>query len=63
MKENIDYISINKKSWNNRTDVHVDSEFYDVKGFLEGKSSLNDIELNLLGDITCNVISVKIPFR
>lgn len=51
MKENLDYISINKKSWNNRTDVHVDSEFYDVKGFLEGKSSLNDIELNLLGDI------------
>lgn len=51
MKEQPDYIAINKKSWNNRTDVHVDSDFYDVKSFIEGKSSLNEIELNLLGDV------------
>ena len=46
-----DYIAINKKSWNKRTDAHLESDFYDVKGFLKGKSSLNEIELNLLGDI------------
>lgn len=46
-----DYLEINRKSWNNRVDVHLKSDFYDVKGFLKGESSLNDIELNLLGDI------------
>lgn len=46
-----DYIEINRQSWNNRTDAHLKSEFYDLDGFLKGKTSLNDIELNLLGDI------------
>lgn len=51
MKENFDYIKINKQTWNNKTDVHIASEFYDMKGFLDGKSTLNSIELELLGDI------------
>jgi 2-polyprenyl-3-methyl-5-hydroxy-6-metoxy-1,4-benzoquinol methylase len=45
------YIEINRQSWNNRTDTHLKSEFYDLNGFLNGNSSLNDIELSLLGDI------------
>ena len=45
------YIDINRRSWNKKTDIHVTSEFYDLPAFLQGKSSLNDIELNLLGDI------------
>ncbi len=45
------YLEINKKLWNARTEVHVTSEFYNVDEFIKGKSSLNDIELNLLGDI------------
>lgn len=45
------YAEINKQSWNNRTDIHLKSEFYDVPGFLKGTSSLNEIELGLLGDI------------
>ncbi len=45
------YIEINRQSWNNRTQAHLKSEFYDLENFLKGKSSLNDIELNLLGDI------------
>lgn len=45
------YIDINRASWNNRTDAHLKSEFYDLDGFLKGKSSLNPIELKLLGDI------------
>ena len=52
MSSNINYISINKESWNNRVDAHVDSEFYDTDNFLKGRSSLNDIELNLLGDVS-----------
>ena len=51
MNKEDDYIRINKESWNNKTEAHFNSEFYDVGGFLKGKSSLNDIELNLLGDI------------
>jgi 2-polyprenyl-3-methyl-5-hydroxy-6-metoxy-1,4-benzoquinol methylase len=46
-----DYVAINKKLWNKRTDFHVRSEFYDVAGFLNGKSSLNEIELDLIGNI------------
>jgi len=45
------YIEINRQSWNNRTETHLKSEFYDLDNFLKGQSSLNDIELNLLGDI------------
>lgn len=45
------YLEINKNSWNNRTSVHLESEFYDVKSFLEGKSSLQSIELDLLGNV------------
>jgi ubiquinone/menaquinone biosynthesis C-methylase UbiE len=46
-----DYISINKNSWNNKTAIHVNSDFYDNANFIKGKSSLNEIELNLLGDV------------
>jgi SAM-dependent methyltransferase len=45
------YIEINKNSWNNKVAIHVASDFYDVAGFLKGKSSLNSFELDLLGDV------------
>ena len=45
------YVKINRESWNNRTESHLKSDFYDLKGFLKGKSSLNEIELSLLGNI------------
>lgn len=51
MKQDIDYLEINKESWNKRTDVHIDSDFYDMKGFMQGHTSLKEIELGLLGDI------------
>lgn len=47
-----DYININRQTWNHKTDYHIASEFYDMEGFLNGKSTLNDIELQLLGDIS-----------
>lgn len=46
-----DYIKINRQSWNNRVDAHLKSDFYDLDGFLKGNTSLNEIELKLLGDI------------
>jgi len=50
-KPDLNYKEINRQSWNNRVDAHINSEFYDMKSFLTGKSSLNSIELELLGDI------------
>ena len=51
MKATPNYIEINKQSWNKRTASHITSDFYDVDGFLKGKTSLNSIELNELGDV------------
>lgn len=51
MKKEENYIEINKQSWNSRLESHLRSDFYDLDGFLRGDSSLNDIELKLLGDI------------
>lgn len=51
MNSEDNYIEINRQSWNNRTDTHLKSEFYDLDGFMSGKTSLNDIELNLLGNL------------
>jgi 2-polyprenyl-3-methyl-5-hydroxy-6-metoxy-1,4-benzoquinol methylase len=41
----------NKDGWNKRTAVHKDSDFYNVEAFKAGKSSLNKIELQELGDV------------
>ena len=51
MKDQSDYFNINKQTWNNKTDVHIASDFYDNESFLNGKSTLNSIELelNLIG--------------
>lgn len=46
------YIETNKKAWNDRVETHVQSTFYNMDDFLKGKSSLNKIELDLLGDLT-----------
>lgn len=46
-----DYKNINKNAWNLKTDLHVNSRFYDNEFFLQGNSSLKGIELDLLGDI------------
>ena len=47
----MDYIAINRRLWEARTQVHTNSDFYDVEAFLNGRSTLCDIELELLGDL------------
>ena len=47
----MDYLAINRRLWNDKTKVHFNSDFYDVKSFVEGKDSLNSIEIDLLGNI------------
>ncbi len=45
------YLEINRIAWNNKTEIHIASDFYDQTNFLKGKSSLKGIELELLGNI------------
>ncbi|MBS2099279.1 class I SAM-dependent methyltransferase [Carboxylicivirga linearis] len=47
----MNYIEINKNLWNKKTEIHYESDFYDVESFKKGKNSLNPIELQLLGDV------------
>jgi ubiquinone/menaquinone biosynthesis C-methylase UbiE len=51
MKTDKSCIEINKETWNKKTDIHICSDFYDMNGFLNGNTSLNEIELKLLGNI------------
>lgn len=46
-----DYLEKNRLSWNKRVDVHIQSAFYGNDKFLQGKSTLNPLELNLLGAV------------
>lgn len=47
-----EYMNTNKELWDKLARIHHDSEFYDVKGFLEGKQTLDPIELDELCDLT-----------
>jgi hypothetical protein len=44
-------VSINKKLWNKKTAILVDSDFYEMEDFLNGKNTLMPIELPLLVDV------------
>lgn len=51
MKAAANFITINQETWNNKTKFHVESDFYEMEQFRNGKSSLNEIELSLLGEV------------
>lgn len=46
------YLEINRKSWNAKVEPHLKSDFYFVDEFLKGRTSLNSIELEFLGDVS-----------
>lgn len=48
----LNYQETNRNAWNTKTHEHVDSKFYDLEGFKAGNTSLKEIELALLGDVT-----------
>jgi len=52
MEQYQQYFDENRNLWNQRTTIHKDSSFYDVESFLEGKSSLNEIERRELDDVS-----------
>lgn len=45
------YKEINRHAWNLKTNIHIDSDFYDNSSFIEGRNTLQDIELEILGNI------------
>jgi SAM-dependent methyltransferase len=45
------FIALNRDSWNSRVDSHTQSEFYDLPAFKQGAEPLNQIELDLLGNV------------
>lgn len=47
-KEDLD---LNRQAWNAKTPVHLSSDFYAVDAFSKGKSSLNALEIDLVGDV------------
>ncbi|GGQ18055.1 class I SAM-dependent methyltransferase [Shewanella litoralis] len=47
----MDYLTINKHAWDQRTQIHLKSTFYDLQAFIDGKSSLNPIELEQMGNV------------
>lgn len=46
-----EYFEMNRAGWDQRARAHIESEFYDVAGFLAGNTSLREIELAELGDV------------
>ncbi len=46
-----DYKTVNKDLWNKWAKLHVDSKFYNMEAFREGRTSLQSIELALLKNI------------
>src|SRR5438034_7350924 len=47
-----EYIKSNLRLWNEWTSIHEKSEHYDLEGFKAGKSSLNSLEVEELGDVS-----------
>ncbi len=45
------FFEMNREGWDRRAKAHLDSEFYDVAGFLQGETSLREIELSELKSV------------
>jgi SAM-dependent methyltransferase len=45
------FFDTNKATWDKKVSIHAKSEFYDVEGFKEGKTSLNKYELDEVGNV------------
>ncbi len=45
-------LETNRANWNDRVDIHVNSDFYDVPGWLRDAPSMPAHEVAVLGDVT-----------
>jgi SAM-dependent methyltransferase len=51
MTEAKNYLKINLEAWNKRTEVHVNSAFYNTPAFIAGQNSLPETDQRILGNI------------
>ncbi|MEP5255543.1 MAG: class I SAM-dependent methyltransferase [Winogradskyella arenosi] len=51
MSDWTNYFEVNKATWNKKVNIHAKSDFYNLKAFKDGESSLKPYELNALGDV------------
>lgn len=47
-----DWLTANRSKWDDRTDVHLRSQFYDVEGWLRDERGPRPWEIEVLGDVT-----------
>ncbi|MCF8298334.1 MAG: class I SAM-dependent methyltransferase [Saprospiraceae bacterium] len=47
----MNYFQQNRESWNELTFSHTQSEFYDLQNFINGRTSLNSIEIQEIGEV------------
>ena len=46
------YLATNRANWDERVPAHLASDFYDVEGFKAGRSTLAQVDLDTLGDVS-----------
>ncbi|MFW9920768.1 MAG: class I SAM-dependent methyltransferase [Candidatus Thorarchaeota archaeon] len=46
-----EFFDANRDLWDAKVDIHKDSEFYNVRGFLEGEDALDPMEIEEVGDV------------
>jgi SAM-dependent methyltransferase len=57
------WLETNRAMWDERVPIHVAGEFYDVEGFLGGRSKLRDFELREMGPVDgCTLIHPQCHF-
>ncbi len=58
-----DWLELNRAMWDERVPIHVAGKFYDVEGFLAGRSSLRPFEPDELGDVNgCTLVHPQCHF-
>ena len=57
---NEDHLEINRRSWDERTPLHVGSPLYDLESFEAGRSTLHPFELDELGPVAgCTLLHLQ----
>ena len=52
LPEGADWLELNRANWDARVPIHASSRFYDIPGFVGGRSALRDFELAEVGDVS-----------
>lgn len=63
MNDNTNYFEVNKNTWNQKVEIHAQSEMYKMDAFKSGETSLMPFELKALGDVKGkSLLHLQCPF-